>query len=185
MWSRSYCGMAWVSLRGKVCNVGVGSCQLCSWSVYGVACLIQEICTYNLHSVSLSPPSLSISVCLSSPFFSYSLRTPHPVSYTSPCLAGDTCCDPLSLGRIMKLIEQEIPGIYIHSIQIGNNFEEDFLSGFFKNSNDQVSTAQHTALSCYIYSTCRLQNAQFYEVFCASKTTKELVQNCYIMIRVR
>ena len=49
----------------------------------------------------------------------------------------------------MKLIEQEVPGIYIHSIQIGSNFEEDFLSGFFKNSNDQVPTVQHTALSHY------------------------------------
>lgn len=52
---------------------------------------------------------------------------------------GDTCCNPLSLGRLMKLIEQDIPGIYIHSIQMGNNFEEDFLDGFFKNVNDQVS----------------------------------------------
>lgn len=52
---------------------------------------------------------------------------------------GDSCCNPLSLGRLMKLIEQHVPGIYIHSIQIGNNIAEDTFNGFFKNVNDQVS----------------------------------------------
>lgn len=52
---------------------------------------------------------------------------------------GDTCCNPLSLGRLKELIQGHIPNIYVHSIQIGKDIEEDFLAGFFKNSNDQVS----------------------------------------------
>ncbi|KAL5016722.1 hypothetical protein ScPMuIL_006311 [Solemya velum] len=52
---------------------------------------------------------------------------------------GDTCCNPLSLGSIITLIQQKIPGIYVKSLRLGNNFEEDFLSGFFMNSNDQIA----------------------------------------------
>ena len=39
----------------------------------------------------------------------------------------------------MTLIEKEVPGIYIHSISIGNGITEDTLNGFFKNVNDQVN----------------------------------------------
>jgi len=44
---------------------------------------------------------------------------------------GDTCCNPLSLGKIIKWIENKIPGIYVHSIQIGNSSEADASNGFF------------------------------------------------------
>jgi palmitoyl-protein thioesterase len=54
---------------------------------------------------------------------------------------GDTCCNPLSLGRLQKLVEQHVPGIYVHSIQIGSNAEEDAFNSFFKNSNDQIGIA--------------------------------------------
>ncbi|XP_077599144.1 palmitoyl-protein thioesterase 1 isoform X2 [Stigmatopora nigra] len=53
---------------------------------------------------------------------------------------GDTCCNPLSLGGIKKMIEQEIPNIYVLSLKIGNNFLEDAENSFFMNVNDQVST---------------------------------------------
>ena len=39
-------------------------------------------------------------------------------------LLGDSCCNPLSLGRIQKLIEKEVPGIYVHSIRIGSDIVE-------------------------------------------------------------
>ncbi|CAI8055193.1 Palmitoyl-protein thioesterase 1 [Geodia barretti] len=52
---------------------------------------------------------------------------------------GDSCCNPLSLGRLMDLIKKDVPGIYIHSIKIGKDVVEDMLNGFFKNSNDQIS----------------------------------------------
>lgn len=35
-------------------------------------------------------------------------------------------------------MEKEVPGIYVRSIQIGNNILEDTLSGFFTNSNKQI-----------------------------------------------
>ena len=51
---------------------------------------------------------------------------------------GDTCCFPFSIGGIMKVIEKHVPGIYIHSIEIGNTIEEDELNGFFMNVNKQI-----------------------------------------------
>lgn len=54
---------------------------------------------------------------------------------------GDTCCNPLSMGRIMKLIEGEIPGIYIHSIEIGDSFTADTLNGFLMPVPEQINTA--------------------------------------------
>lgn len=51
---------------------------------------------------------------------------------------GDSCCNPLSLGHLIKTVEKQIPGIYVKSIRIGNNIEVDTLNGFFKNSNKQI-----------------------------------------------
>ncbi|XP_053203594.1 palmitoyl-protein thioesterase 1-like [Panonychus citri] len=54
---------------------------------------------------------------------------------------GDTCCDPLSLGSVIKLIENQVPSIYVKSLRIGNNVETDFSNGYFMNVNDQISLA--------------------------------------------
>jgi palmitoyl-protein thioesterase len=55
---------------------------------------------------------------------------------------GDSCCNPLSLGKIIKLIEQQItPSPYVHSIRIGSNIEEDTTNGFFMNANHQIDYA--------------------------------------------
>lgn len=51
---------------------------------------------------------------------------------------GDTCCYPFSMGRIKKLIESEVPGIYVNSIEIGDSIEADEFNSFFKNVNEQV-----------------------------------------------
>uniref|UniRef100_A0A1B6H0L4 Palmitoyl-protein thioesterase 1 n=1 Tax=Cuerna arida TaxID=1464854 RepID=A0A1B6H0L4_9HEMI len=51
---------------------------------------------------------------------------------------GDCCCNPLSLGRMKKFLEQQIPNVYVRSIMIGNNVAEDTENGFFMNVNDQV-----------------------------------------------
>eukprot|EP00005_Dracoamoeba_jomungandri_P003747 CAMPEP_0174256150 /NCGR_PEP_ID=MMETSP0439-20130205/5388_1 /TAXON_ID=0 /ORGANISM="Stereomyxa ramosa, Strain Chinc5" /LENGTH=271 /DNA_ID=CAMNT_0015338631 /DNA_START=128 /DNA_END=943 /DNA_ORIENTATION=- len=51
---------------------------------------------------------------------------------------GDTCCNPLSLGRLQKLIEETLPGIYVYSIEIGPNQLEDQIAGFLGNSNSQI-----------------------------------------------
>ncbi|XP_078094014.1 palmitoyl-protein thioesterase 1 [Mustelus asterias] len=59
---------------------------------------------------------------------------------------GDSCCNPLSMGFVKKLVEQEIPGIYVLSLEIGNTIAEDMENSFFMNVNDQV------ALVCNILS---------------------------------
>lgn len=34
---------------------------------------------------------------------------------------GDSCCNPLSMGAIKKMVEEEVPGIYVQSLMIGNS----------------------------------------------------------------
>jgi len=65
-----------------------------------------------------------------------SSSTPRPVVLWHGM--GDTCCDPLSMGYIKRVIEEQIPGIHVHSLMIGNNVIEDKLNGFFMNVNDQI-----------------------------------------------
>lgn len=55
---------------------------------------------------------------------------------------GDSCCNPLSLGSIIKLIEGQFsPAPYVHSLRIGSNVEEDTANGFFMNANHQIDYA--------------------------------------------
>ena len=54
---------------------------------------------------------------------------------------GDSCCNPFSIGRIMKGIETMAPGIYIHSLKIGDNMIEDVMNGFFLEVNKQIEMA--------------------------------------------
>ena len=54
---------------------------------------------------------------------------------------GDVCCNPLSLGSLQKFIEEQIPGIYVVSLKIGDTIREDFENAFLKNANDQVRIA--------------------------------------------
>ncbi|VDK85843.1 unnamed protein product, partial [Onchocerca ochengi] len=44
---------------------------------------------------------------------------------------GDSCCNPLSLGRMEKLLKQNIPNVYIYSVMIGSNVVTDTEHGFF------------------------------------------------------
>uniref|UniRef100_A0A1I8B8A3 Palmitoyl-protein thioesterase 1 n=1 Tax=Meloidogyne hapla TaxID=6305 RepID=A0A1I8B8A3_MELHA len=52
---------------------------------------------------------------------------------------GDSCCNPLSMYYIKKLIQTNIPGIYVKSIMLGNNVIEDVEKGFFSNMNEQIN----------------------------------------------
>jgi len=54
---------------------------------------------------------------------------------------GDSCCNPLSMGSIKKLIEDELPGVYVNSLMIGANVIADMENGFFKDTNTQISMA--------------------------------------------
>ncbi|XP_061661737.1 palmitoyl-protein thioesterase 1 [Syngnathoides biaculeatus] len=52
---------------------------------------------------------------------------------------GDNCCNPFSLGARKKIIQQDIPGIYVVSLMIGKNVVEDTENGFFMDVNEQVA----------------------------------------------
>ncbi|KAK7812410.1 hypothetical protein U0070_001508 [Myodes glareolus] len=51
---------------------------------------------------------------------------------------GDSCCNPISMGAIKKMVEKELPGIYVLSLEIGKNMMEDVENSFFLNVNSQV-----------------------------------------------
>jgi hypothetical protein len=52
---------------------------------------------------------------------------------------GDSCCDPDTMGRVAGLIQEALPGTFVHSIQVGDDPENDANAGFFGNINEQVS----------------------------------------------
>uniref|UniRef100_A0A4W5MBF4 Palmitoyl-protein thioesterase 1 n=1 Tax=Hucho hucho TaxID=62062 RepID=A0A4W5MBF4_9TELE len=52
---------------------------------------------------------------------------------------GDSCCNPLSMGSIKKMIEETIPGIDVLSLMIGKTVSQDTENGFFMDVNEQVS----------------------------------------------
>uniref|UniRef100_A0A7E4UZE4 Palmitoyl-protein thioesterase 1 n=1 Tax=Panagrellus redivivus TaxID=6233 RepID=A0A7E4UZE4_PANRE len=54
---------------------------------------------------------------------------------------GDTCCNPLSLGRVAKLFKREIPGVYVHSLEFGGGPIMDTEHGFLGNMNNLVLEA--------------------------------------------
>ncbi|KAL1256099.1 hypothetical protein QQF64_014160 [Cirrhinus molitorella] len=54
---------------------------------------------------------------------------------------GDSCCNPLSMGAMKKMVEEEVPGIYVLSLMIGKSVIQDTENGFFMDVNAQVSFA--------------------------------------------
>ncbi|CAG2161414.1 unnamed protein product [Oppiella nova] len=52
---------------------------------------------------------------------------------------GDTAHG--SIYSLQKYLESKLTGVYVMSIRMGNNTEEDLMSGFFMNLNDQVEEA--------------------------------------------
>ncbi|KAK2708960.1 palmitoyl-protein thioesterase 1-like [Artemia franciscana] len=54
---------------------------------------------------------------------------------------GDTCCNPHFLGRIKKVIEEEIDGVYVHSISIGDGFARDAQNSYIIPPNKQIEIA--------------------------------------------
>jgi len=54
---------------------------------------------------------------------------------------GDTCCYPFSMGKIKKVIEEQLKGVYVHSIEIGSNIIDDEYNSYFMNVNDQIEYA--------------------------------------------
>ena len=52
--------------------------------------------------------------------------------------AGDSCCSPLSMGSITRMVKGLVPGVYVRSLEIGNGIVSDTLNGFFMPIADQV-----------------------------------------------
>lgn len=51
---------------------------------------------------------------------------------------GDTCCYSFSMGAIQKMLEKQLPGVFVYSIEVGSDLVEDELNGFFMNANHQI-----------------------------------------------
>ncbi|KAJ2236828.1 hypothetical protein H4R99_004127 [Coemansia sp. RSA 1722] len=51
---------------------------------------------------------------------------------------GDNCCDNSTMGEISRIIQKEIPGVFIHSVKVGSSDSDDRKAGFFGNLNTQV-----------------------------------------------
>uniref|UniRef100_A0A915CYA9 Palmitoyl-protein thioesterase 1 n=1 Tax=Ditylenchus dipsaci TaxID=166011 RepID=A0A915CYA9_9BILA len=54
---------------------------------------------------------------------------------------GDSCCNPMSMGYVKKLLKTHIPGVYVNSLMLGSNVIEDTEHGFFANMNELVDNA--------------------------------------------
>jgi len=54
---------------------------------------------------------------------------------------GDSCCNPVSMGSIKKMLEENISGVYVKSLMIGGNMIVDMENGFFKDTNQQIKMA--------------------------------------------
>ena len=60
-------------------------------------------------------------------------------TYTHTPSQGTAVAIPSAWDVLRTMIEKAVPGIYVNSIQIGDDFIEDTLNGFFKNANDQIT----------------------------------------------
>lgn len=58
---------------------------------------------------------------------------------------GDSCCADYSIGAVRELIERELPGVFVHSINTGAGASSvsDILSSYFGSVNDQVRASAH------------------------------------------
>ncbi|KAJ2699989.1 hypothetical protein H4218_002307 [Coemansia sp. IMI 209128] len=53
---------------------------------------------------------------------------------------GDTCCDNTTMGVIIGIIRDELPGVFVHSVQLGSSEGADRNAGFFGNVNNQIDS---------------------------------------------
>jgi hypothetical protein len=45
----------------------------------------------------------------------------------------------ISLNLLQAMLEEELPGVYVHSIMIGSSIIVDTESGFFRDTNRQIT----------------------------------------------
>jgi hypothetical protein len=48
---------------------------------------------------------------------------------------------------VKKMLEDELPGVYVHSIMIGSNTLVDTESGFFRDTNRQIAEVSSKEIS--------------------------------------
>ncbi|KAL7752038.1 hypothetical protein RI367_002567 [Sorochytrium milnesiophthora] len=68
--------------------------------------------------------------------------TPKTHEYTPVVIwhgMGDTCCNPQSMGSIIKTMQREMPGVFVHSIRIGASESDDKRKGFLDDINIQIA----------------------------------------------
>ncbi|CAK9304711.1 unnamed protein product [Gordionus sp. m RMFG-2023] len=51
---------------------------------------------------------------------------------------GDTCCNPLTLGFIIKILKNKLNDVHIYSVKMGQSFIEDMEDGYFLDVNEQI-----------------------------------------------
>jgi len=70
-------------------------------------------------------------------FFTSSFASPVPVVLWHGM--GDSCCNPLSMGSIKRMVEKKVGGfVYVKSLEIGSGVSEDTENGFLLNVNTQI-----------------------------------------------
>ncbi|CAG9539447.1 unnamed protein product [Cercopithifilaria johnstoni] len=87
---------------------------------------------------------------------------------------GDSCCNPLSLGRIEKLLRKNIPNVYIYSVMIGSNVVMDTEHGFFGNVNDQVAELMTVVQALGLYMLCAIVQ----QVILSAAPKRAVAQRC-------
>ncbi|KAI8053274.1 Alpha/Beta hydrolase protein [Syncephalis plumigaleata] len=53
---------------------------------------------------------------------------------------GDDCCNPDSMGTVVKFIEARLPGVFVHSINTASDPDSDRKASFFGVINDQIDS---------------------------------------------
>ena len=97
----------------------------------------------SIHHEEPSPNSVIRDIGLNNPF-KVTKETGSPVTPTPIVMwhgMGDTCCASFSLGHVKRILQQEIPDVYVNSLSFGSSTQEDFKSGYFANVNDLVRHA--------------------------------------------
>ncbi|KAJ2663038.1 hypothetical protein IWW48_001557 [Coemansia sp. RSA 1200] len=51
---------------------------------------------------------------------------------------GDTCCDNSTMGTVVSAIQDELAGVYVHSVRLGPTPSADRNAGFLGNLNSQI-----------------------------------------------
>lgn len=75
------------------------------------------------------------------------LFIPCTATYTPVVLwhgMGDSCCNPLSMGSVKKMLEKALDGTYVVSLMIGDSIASDTTNGFFMDVNEQIDFVCNT-----------------------------------------